>query len=72
MPRAQQLSLSELDPDATHERGGYVYTLDGWRQSCSCGWVSDPLPTKRRAHLAVSAHMARTVQGTLVMHTLRK
>ena len=72
MTQPQQLSLSELDPDAIHGHGRVVWEIEGWRQQCACGWVSQFHETRRDAYLAVSAHLARTVQGVLVLKTLRK
>lgn len=67
-----QFSLDELAPDLNHGHAGLIATEDGYRGRCICGWIGPEQAKKPKARGSVSGHLARTVQGQLLVKTLRK
>ena len=67
-----QWSLDELATGLQHGHAGVTATDDGYRGRCLCGWVSVVRPKKPQARGSVSGHLSRTIQGQLLLKTLRK
>ncbi len=67
-----QFSLDEIIPDVDHAHAGVIATEDGYRGRCACGWIGPEVTSKAWARGRVSSHLSRTIQGQLLVKTLRK